>query len=139
MDCIIIASPVFCLLKLKGLDLMPEVTVKRKYREKSTPLRRGYVEVSNIVHTLSFSDDSTYLQTDEGSLPISSFLFTGLAVIHQQQLRAAIFVKDEWVSNRTGPILWLPPEHRPHCTAVQRGMLGFGYMSGKVMIMELAL
>jgi WD40 repeat protein len=91
---------------------------------------------SNWVRAVAFSPDGTSIQTDKGSLPISPPLSTGSSVRHQQS-PPTVLVKDQWVSNHGKPILWLPPEHRPLCTAVHEGRLGFGYASGRIMIMEL--
>jgi len=96
------------------------------------------LEVDGIVHTLSFSDDGTHLQTNRGTLPISPLSSTSPSILYQR-LSSTIFVKDQWVYNQTRPILWLPPEYRTNCVTVHRSTVGFGYMSGRVMIMELAL
>jgi WD40 repeat protein len=95
-------------------------------------------EVDGIVYELSFSDDGTHLQTNRETLPILS-LFSISPFIFYQRLSSTIFVKDQWVYNQTRPILWLPPEYRTNCVTVHRSTVGFGYMSGRVMIMELAL
>jgi WD40 repeat protein len=96
------------------------------------------LDVDGIVSTLFFSDDGTHLQTNKGTLLISSFSFINLSVSHHEHSRI-IFIKNQWVYNRTKPILWLPPEHRPEHIAVHGSTIGFGYLSGKVMVMKLAL
>ncbi|KAF1985199.1 hypothetical protein K402DRAFT_394897 [Aulographum hederae CBS 113979] len=89
-------------------------------------------------HTLWDAGSGALLQTNRGSLPVSSFSFTRSAVSHQVA-SPSIFVKKEWVCSQTGPILWLPPEHRPDHIAVHGGAVGFGYRSGRVTVIELAL
>jgi WD40 repeat protein len=95
------------------------------------------LEGHRLISTLSFSDDGTYLQTDRGTLPMS-LSSTSPSVPHQR-LSSTIFVKDQWVYSQTRPILWLPPEHRTGCIAVHERTIGFGYSSGRVMIIELAI
>ncbi|KAF1983490.1 hypothetical protein K402DRAFT_162769 [Aulographum hederae CBS 113979] len=94
--------------------------------------------VDGVVYTLFFSEDGTHLQTNRGSLPVSSFSFTRSAVSHQVA-SPFIFVEKEWVCSQTGPILWLPPEYRSDSNSVHGGAVGFGHRSGRVTIMELAL
>jgi WD40 repeat protein len=94
------------------------------------------LDVSGIIHTLFFSDDGTYLQTNKGTLLISSFFSISLSIPYQQ-LSSAIFVKDQWVYSQTRPILWLPPEYRTDRIAVYKSTIGFGYMSGRVIVIEL--
>jgi len=96
------------------------------------------LHADSIVCTLSFSDDGTHLQTDIETLPISSLSSTSPSVPHQW-LSPTIFVKGQWVCSRTRPILWLPPEHRTDYIAVHGSTIAFGYGSGRVMVMELAL
>ena len=94
------------------------------------------LEGGNNVHSLSFSDDGTSLQTDRGSLPISPPHLNGKAA---RQPQSCVFVEDQWVRCGTKPILWLPPEHRPGCIAVCEGTVAFGFASGRVTIMRFAL
>ncbi|KAF1810114.1 hypothetical protein P152DRAFT_140064, partial [Eremomyces bilateralis CBS 781.70] len=96
------------------------------------------LDIGNIVYALSFSDDGTSLQTDRGSLPILSPLSGGIGVTGIQH-PSSIFVNGHWVSSHTERILWLPPEYRPHCIAVYGDIVAFGYISGRVMTMELTL
>jgi WD40 repeat protein len=94
------------------------------------------LDMAATIFQLSFSNDGTYLYTERGPIPISSPSNISLAVSHQQ-LPPAIFVKDQWVSSYTERILWLPPEHRPSRIAVHGSTIGFGYRSGRVIIIEL--
>ncbi|KAF1990458.1 NACHT-domain-containing protein [Aulographum hederae CBS 113979] len=96
------------------------------------------LDVDSRVDTLFFSDDGIHVQTNMGSLPILSCPPARLAVSHQV-VSPFIFVKDQWVCSQSVSILWLPPDHRPHCIAVYGGTVGFGYVSGRVTIIELSL
>ncbi|KAH8696845.1 hypothetical protein GQ44DRAFT_633947, partial [Phaeosphaeriaceae sp. PMI808] len=91
----------------------------------------------SYVHSLSFSNDGTHLQTDRGSLSLLSLSTVSRAVPHMQS-SPAIFVKDQWVRSRTGPTLWLPHEYRTRCIDVHGSSLGLGRGSGRVTIMKLA-
>jgi WD40 repeat protein len=96
------------------------------------------LENDGTVNTLSFSDDGTHLQTNRGTLSISPLSSTRPFILYQR-FSSAIFVKNQWVCNQTQPILWLPPEHRTDCVTVHKSTIGFGYASGRVMIVKLAL
>jgi WD40 repeat protein len=89
------------------------------------------------VTTLSFSADGTQLQTNRGSFHVPSPSSTD-AVVPRQQPYSSIFVKDQWVCSRIGPMLWLPPEYRPHCIVVRGLAVGLGYTFGRVIIMGFA-
>ncbi|KAF1816372.1 hypothetical protein P152DRAFT_454640 [Eremomyces bilateralis CBS 781.70] len=95
-------------------------------------------DVGNICYDLSFSDNGTSIQTDRGSWPILSPFSDGTGVTSPQYL-FSIFVHDQWVSSHTERILWLPSEYRPSAIAVYEGIVAFGYISGRVITMELAL
>jgi len=94
------------------------------------------LEVGAAVHTLSFSDDGTFLQTDRGPL-YTAFLSDGVAIA-RQNLPCSIFVKEQWVSRGMQHVLWLPPEHRPSRVAVHGSLAVLGYVSGRVSFMEFA-
>jgi WD40 repeat protein len=113
-----------------------DYTVKLWDAGSGAVLRTLYV--NTMIHTLSFSDDGTHLQSNRGALPILFPSSTGPSVPHQR-LSLSIFVKGQWVCSQTRPILWLPPEHQTDCIAVHRSTIGFGYMSGRVVVIELAL
>ncbi|MCJ1312308.1 hypothetical protein MMC25_005982 [Agyrium rufum] len=90
------------------------------------------------VNSVTFSPDGISPQTDRGSFPISLPLFDGKAVC-QPQPPPSIDVKDQWVRCRTTPVLWLPPEYRPNWIAVNKGIVAFGFASGRVTIVGFAL
>ncbi|KAF1816252.1 WD40 repeat-like protein [Eremomyces bilateralis CBS 781.70] len=96
------------------------------------------LDVGAIVESLCCSSDGTSLQPDRGSLPTLSSVLEGTTVT-SPQLLPSIFVKEQWVSGHTERILWLPPEYRPSGVAVHNGIVAFGYTSGRVIAIELAL
>ena len=94
------------------------------------------LEVNGAVRTLLFSNDGTFVQTDRGPLYIA-FLSDG-AVVSRPNLPRSVFVKEQWVSLDMENLLWLPSNHRPSCVAVHGSIVGFGYKSGRVLVMEFA-
>ncbi|KAK0616943.1 hypothetical protein B0T14DRAFT_434428, partial [Immersiella caudata] len=38
-----------------------------------------------------------------------------------------------WITCNGENVLWLPPEYRPHCSAVQGRMISIGCLSGRVL------
>jgi WD40 repeat protein len=90
------------------------------------------------VTALSFSDDSTSLQTDRGSFPVSAS-FSNVIVISQSQFPPFVSLKDQWVSSHTGRILWLPPDHRSDVSAVHENIICLGHSSGRVSFIQFSL
>ena len=92
---------------------------------------------AGLVTTLSFSNDSTSLQTNIGSFPILSS-FSNTVDISKLQLPLSFLVKDQWVSRHTERILWLPPEYRPRVSAIHDSIACLGSQSGRVSFIEFA-
>jgi WD40 repeat protein len=90
-----------------------------------------------FVTTLSFSNDSTLLQTDIGSFSISAS-FSNSVGVSKLQLPSSIFVTGEWVGRHSELILWLPPEYRPHVWAIYNSTVCLGNSSGRVSFVEFA-
>ena len=90
------------------------------------------------VTALSFSDDSTSLQTNNGSFPISAS-FSNVAVVSQSQFPPSVSLNEQWVISHTGRILWLPPDHRSHISAVHENIVCLGHSSGRVSFIQLSL
>ncbi|KAF2008755.1 hypothetical protein BU24DRAFT_359758, partial [Aaosphaeria arxii CBS 175.79] len=109
-----------------------------KLWEAKTGALRQTFDIHAVVYTLSFSEDGTLLQTNRGSLPIPTELLPPDTATNRLPLSPSVFVKDQWVHQHTKRILWLPPDHRSSCIAVHEGIVGFGYMSGRVMLIEFA-
>jgi WD40 repeat protein len=90
---------------------------------------------ADAVRTLSFSDGK-FLQTNRGPL-LTAFL-SDRAPASRPNFSCYVFVKDQWISRGMENILWLPSEHRPSHVAVHGSIVGFGYRSGRVSVMEFA-
>ena len=94
------------------------------------------LEVDTAVDILSFSDDGTFLQTNRGSLH-TAFL-SDCATVSGLNIPCSVFVKEQWVSRGREKVLWLPSDHRPRVVAVHGNIIGLGYPSGRVTVIELA-
>ena len=90
--------------------------------------------VDSVIYSLSFSDYGTFLQTDRG--PLYSTCLSSNAALSRPSLPPSIFVSKHWVSQNGERLLWLPSEYRPTRVAVQDGIVVFGCVSGRVLIME---
>jgi WD40 repeat protein len=110
-----------------------------KLWEARTGALRQTFDTDAVLYTLSFSEDGTLLQTNRGSLSIPAELLPTDTSANRLRLPPSVFVQGQWVCLHTKPILWLPPDCRPHRIAVHRGIVSFGYSSGRVMLMEFAL
>ncbi|HEY2232045.1 MAG TPA: WD40 repeat domain-containing protein, partial [Candidatus Angelobacter sp.] len=96
-------------------------------------------EVDSIIQNISFSIDGTVLRirTDRGQL--NTEVFSGSGTLSRASASLSAFVGEHWVSWGGENILWLPPAYRPRVLAVHGGIVGFGYNSGQVLVMEFAL
>ena len=71
------------------------------------------------------------LQTLKGhSDSVTSVAFSPEKVIH------ALFVSNDWVAERAGNILWLPPDYRATSAAVWNRIIVLGHSSGGISILE---
>jgi WD40 repeat protein len=91
------------------------------------------IEVDDIVYTLSFSDDGSYLSTNRGRLH-SELLSVKAA--NPSISAGAVDVKERWIGYDGRDILWLPSEYAPSSVAVHKCKVAFGCPSGGVFIME---
>ena len=97
---------------------------------------RQTVRVEGHIYTLSFSDDGTSLQTNQGPLHVA--LLSNQTLASRQSIPRLVFVKDQWVGRGTENILWLPSEHRSTEFAIHNNTVAFGYNTGRVSVIELA-
>jgi WD40 repeat protein len=84
-----------------------------------------------FANSLSFTDDGSNLLIDNRLFP------TGLSSGQAPSCRSSpqsILVEEQWVLQHGERLLWLPSEYRPDQVAVHSGKVGFGYSSGRVLI-----
>ena len=85
---------------------------------------------TDIVSKLVFTQDGQRLETDRGSLDVSSCVSSPIAssFVRLQNLE----VRDQWIRYRDEDTLWLPHEYRGSCSAVHDSLLVLGHASGAV-------
>ncbi|KAI9868485.1 MAG: hypothetical protein M1813_005929 [Trichoglossum hirsutum] len=85
--------------------------------------------------TLEGHSNGQYPQTNRGQIPL--FLPPSSVSSFQDKEVSALFIKDWWIMLKEQPLLWLPPEYRPSCTAVYRDVICLGHSSGYVTILKI--
>jgi WD40 repeat protein len=91
-------------------------------------------EIATPVQALTFSADGFYLEIDRGVLDLMSLSLDTAS--SRSNLSRDMFIKEDWVTQGMKNLLWLPPDYRPDKTAVWGRVLGLGYASGLVLILE---
>ena len=92
------------------------------------------LEVDTVVQVLTFSANGLYLETDRGVLDLTS-LSLGTAA-SRPTLSRDMFITQDWVTQGMRNLLWLPVDYRTSCSAVWGRVIGLGYTSGRVLILE---
>lgn len=80
---------------------------------------------------LKFSQDSSYLTTNLGSLDIQSRCGNNTSNPPQANLGVSI-QRREWITLNGERLLWLPPESRPSCSAIKDSTIALGHASGRI-------
>jgi WD40 repeat protein len=81
------------------------------------------------IRNLSFSTSGQYLKTNRGVLDVSSLLEVSADYLEHL---CALFVSANWVTEKGGNILWLPPDYRTTYMAVWNGIAVLGRSSGGI-------
>ena len=84
---------------------------------------------------LSFSTLGQHLRTNRGVLDISSFKLSPDSL---EQLRA-LFVLNDWITEKGKNILWLPPDYRATCVAVWNGTIVLGLAWWGILFLQFEL
>ena len=93
---------------------------------------------SRFVHSVAFSPDSSYLETDLGTVNLPPSCSNDNPVRPLIKIEVRI-LDNEWVAIHGRKFLWLPPTYRPTCVATQNGELVMGHASGRVTFFEFCL
>jgi WD40 repeat protein len=93
-------------------------------------------QVQGYISTLDFSKDGTSLITDRGTYPTSLLSNEQCATVERL---SDVSVKGNWICRGEETMIWLPPSYRPNCTATYRNIAVFGYSTGAVTMLQLAL
>ncbi|KAA6413113.1 MAG: hypothetical protein FRX48_02857 [Lasallia pustulata] len=99
-------------------------------------------EINTVITRLSYSSDGSIV-TDCGRLDAISLhedaAFSSISspiVLRPVAFRPNIFVQDEWIVHKESRMLWLPPDYRHSCSAVDENVVCLGHRSGRVSIFE---
>ena len=92
------------------------------------------LEVDVTFHSISFSRDAQYINTDRGLLSLQPS--SNLSPPQVPSLYRIIFVKGDWITRDGENLLWLPSNYKVNCSALQGNMLAIGHVSGEVTFIE---
>jgi WD40 repeat protein len=84
------------------------------------------------LHTLIFSIDGLYLQTNRGPIQIHPSVSTNAR--NQSITITNIFVRGQWICRWEDNFLWLPTNYRSSVTAIHRNHIAIGCQSGRPII-----
>ncbi|KAL5374572.1 hypothetical protein DPSP01_011851 [Paraphaeosphaeria sporulosa] len=94
---------------------------------------------SDWVSAVAFSRDGRLIQTNLGAITLSSPTTTSPSPSPSLPQSSHIFVQDQWISVGQQKLLWLPPEYRWACSAVNGQMVCLGHPSGRVSLLDLSI
>ncbi|KAL5335619.1 WD40-repeat-containing domain protein [Aspergillus crustosus] len=84
-------------------------------------------QLSATVNTLSFSANG-FLNTDRGLLSLS---YQPLASLTERE-ENKVFVREKWITRNGQQLIWLPPDYRAICVAINGNCVVLGHGSGRV-------
>jgi uncharacterized protein with WD repeat len=90
--------------------------------------------IGEAITKLSFSSDSSYLETNQGILELKTD--PNREGSSQSKSLHPVHVSGNWVKWKTESILWLPPDYRTTHVAVRDNLFVMGCSSGRVIFME---
>ncbi|GMG38397.1 unnamed protein product [Aspergillus oryzae] len=83
-----------------------------------------------LLTEVEFSQDSSYLATNLGSLKVQ---FTyGKPIADSPNMDPHVSLQREWIAVNGQQVLWLPPEARYSCSAAKSNILVLGHLSGRI-------
>jgi WD40 repeat protein len=94
------------------------------------------LHVQGYISTLHFSRDGSSLITNCGTYPTSLICNEQHSVVERT---SDVSVKGNWIYCGEETMIWLPPDYRPDCIAVYQNIAVFGYWTGAVTMLQLAL
>jgi WD40 repeat protein len=96
------------------------------------------LNTEGIVDKLEFSQDGTYLITNLGTLDVPSGHVNNAS--YSTYINLAIFIEQrQWINLNGKNVLWLPPDFRPSCSAINGDSLALGHASGRVSFLRFRL
>ncbi|KAK7177935.1 Vegetative incompatibility protein HET-E-1-like protein 7 [Paraphaeosphaeria sporulosa] len=91
----------------------------------------------DVINAMAFSRDGKRIQTDRGDVALPSPTTPSPSVSLLQP--SHIFVEDQWLSVGQQRLLWLPPEYRSTCSAVNGQTVCLGHASGRMSLLNLSI
>ncbi|KAL2358965.1 hypothetical protein RJZ56_008209 [Blastomyces dermatitidis] len=79
--------------------------------------------------TLSFSDDGRYLNAGRGSV---FSILNSSKLVHTMDSGIGLLVHEKWITRNGQNLIWLPPERRAICVAINDDNVALGHKSGHV-------
>ena len=98
--------------------------------------------VARVLSDISFDISDSYLHTEIGTIDISALPGsvkrpTVSEPRSPQYQGLGLSADGVWITLDSENLVWLPPEYRPHRSAVVRNTIGIGVRSGKVWMCKL--
>lgn len=81
--------------------------------------------------TIAFSEGGLHLCIDNGHRVLD--LSPWVTKLNDEN---TLFIMDNWITFGKTKLIWLPPEYRPYCWAVQDNLIALGLDSGAVIFIE---
>ena len=97
------------------------------------------LNVSTVLHGLSFDCTSTSLHTNIGIIAIPPFQVstsTDMAASKPQYQNVSLSLDMVWIMRAGSNVLWVPSEYRPSRSAVSGALVGMGVGSGRIWFCE---
>lgn len=99
--------------------------------DTATGALRETLSTERRVTKLEFSQDGSHLSTNLGPLNLQSRC--GNYMSNSPEMNPDIFLQQgNWIALNGKPVLWLPPEAQPSCSAVKANMIALGHASGQI-------
>ena len=98
---------------------------------------RHTLEGHEPVYRLSFTEDSSYLETDLGIVKLPPSCVNN-SPVHPTKIEIRVLDHD-WVAIQGRKLLWLPATYRPTCVVTRDGIFVMGHASGRVTFFEFCL
>lgn len=92
------------------------------------------IQVNVVIRRLSFSRCGSHLETNRGSLDITSL--SPRTLPSRPLSSTSIFVREPWILRGMKNLLWLPSDYWPHCVDVHGSVVALGDGSGRLSILE---
>ncbi|KAJ5435562.1 hypothetical protein N7445_006447 [Penicillium cf. griseofulvum] len=109
-----------------------------RFWDTATGSLQETLNTKGIVTEIEFSHEGSYISTNLGTLDVQSGHESHASNSTYRYL--AIFIEQgQWINLNGKKVLWLPPEFRPHCFAINGDSLVLVHASGRVSFLRFRL